>query len=114
MFSNVLSDRLPPHGPGIDHEVHLKDVETSTWGPVNSMSRAELVVLEEWLEYNMSKGYIHQSSSPIAAPVLFPMKLDGGIRFCIEYPDIYSKTMKNQYPRPLSKDTLNLLWEARI
>jgi hypothetical protein len=46
-FNKVLADRLPPHRPGIDHEVRLKDGETPTWGPLYSMSRAELIVLTE-------------------------------------------------------------------
>src|SRR5258705_224351 len=78
------------------------------------MSRAELIVLKEWLEENMSKGFIRQSSSPFAAPVLFAKKPGGGLRFCIDYRDINSKTVKNRYPLPLIKETLNLLGNARI
>jgi hypothetical protein len=85
LFNKVLADRLPPHRPGIDNEVRLKDGETPTWGPLYSMSRAELVVLKEWLEENMSKGFIRQSSTPCAAPVLFARKPGGGLRFCIDY-----------------------------
>jgi len=114
LFNKVLADRLPPHRPGIDHEVRLKDGETPTWGPLYSMSRAELIILKEWLEENMSKGFIRQSSSPFAAPVLFAKKLGGGLRFCIDYRDINSKTIKNRYPLPLIKETLNLLGNARI
>jgi hypothetical protein len=55
LFSKVLADRIPPQRPGNDHEVHLKEGETPTWGPLYSMSRAELVVLKKWLEDNMSK-----------------------------------------------------------
>jgi hypothetical protein len=55
------------------------------------MSRAELIVLKEWLEENMSKGFIRQSSSPFAAPVLFAKKPGGGLRFCIDYRDINNK-----------------------
>jgi hypothetical protein len=58
VFNKVLADRLPPHRPGIDHEVWLKDGETPTWGLLYSISRAELVVLKEWLEENMSKWFI--------------------------------------------------------
>jgi hypothetical protein len=47
LFNKVLADRLQLHWPGIDHEVQLKDGETPTWGPLYSMSRAELVVLQE-------------------------------------------------------------------
>jgi len=71
LFNTVLADRLPLHQPGVDHEVRLKEGETPTWGPLYSMSRAELVVLQEWLEEDMSKGFIRQSSSPFAARVLF-------------------------------------------
>jgi hypothetical protein len=114
LFNKVLANRLPPHQPGIDHEVRLKDGETPTWGPLYSMSRAELVVLKEWLEENMSKGFIRQSSSPFAAPVLFTKKPGGGLRFCIDYRDINSKMIKNRYPLPLKKETLNLLGKSQI
>jgi hypothetical protein len=114
LFNKVLADRLPPHRQGIDHEVRLKDGETPTWGPLYSMSRAELVVLKEWLEENMSKGFSRQSSSRFAAPVLFAKKPAGGLGFCIDYRDINSKTIKNRYPLPLIKETLNLLGKAQI
>ena len=114
LFSKVLADRLTPHWPGIDHEVRLKDGETLTRGPLYSMSRTELVVLKEWLEENMSKGFIRQSSSPFAAPVLFAKNPGGGLRFCIDYRDINSKTIKNRYPLPLIKETLSLFGKAEI
>jgi len=59
------------------------------------MSRAKFIVLKKWLEKNMSDGFIRQSSSPIAAPVVFAKKPDQGLRFCIDYQDINSKTIKN-------------------
>jgi hypothetical protein len=60
LFSKVLADTLPTHGHGIDHEVRLKEGETPPWRPLYSMLRAELVVLTELLEENMSKGFIRQ------------------------------------------------------
>ena len=109
LFNTILADRLPPHRPGIDHEVRLKGGETPTWGPLYSISRAELVALKEWLEENMSKGFISQSSSPFEAPDLFAKKPDGGHRFCIDYQDNNSKTIQNRYPLPSIRETLNLL-----
>jgi len=100
LFNKVLADRLPPHRPGIDHEVRLKEGETPTWGPLDSMSRAKLVTLMEWLVENMSKWIIRRSSSPFAEPVLFAKKPDGELQFCINYRDINSKTIKNWYPLP--------------
>jgi hypothetical protein len=78
------------------------------------MSRAELVVMKEWLEENMSKGFIRQSSSPFAATVLSGKKPGAGLRFCIDYQDINSKTITNWYPLPLIKETLNLIGKAWI
>ena len=115
-FSNMLANSLPLHRPGIDHKVRLKDGETPAWGPFYSMSRAELVVLKEWLGVNVSKGFIRQSSSLYAGPELFANKPGGGggQGFCIDYQDIHSKNIKNQYPLPLMKETLNHLRNAGI
>jgi hypothetical protein len=113
LFIKVLADRLPPHRPNIDHEVQLREGETPSWGPRYKMSREELVVMKELLEDNMTKGFIRQSSSPYSAPCLFAKKPDGGLRFCIDYRDINSKMIKNQYPLPLIKEMLNLLGKNR-
>jgi len=83
LIRKILADQLPPYRPGIDHAVRLKEGEAPILGQLYSMSRTELVVLKKWLEENMSKGFIRQSSSPFAAPVLFSKKPDGELWFCI-------------------------------
>lgn len=95
LFNKVLADRLPPHRSCIHHKVQLKEWEKPSWGPLYWMSTTKLVVLKEWLEENMSKGVIGQSLSPIAAPVHFAKKPDGGLQFGIDYCGINSKTIKN-------------------
>lgn len=72
------------------------------------------MVLKESWEENISKGLIHLSSSPFETQVLFENKPDGGLRFCIDYWDINSKTLKNWYPHPLIKETFNHLGKAQI
>jgi len=62
----------------------------------------------------MSKGFIRQSSSLVAAAVLFAKKPGGWSRFFIDYRDINTKTMNNRHPHPLIMKTLNLLGKARI
>jgi len=114
LFSKILADRLPPHRPSINHELRRKEREMPTLGPLYSMSRTDLVVLKEWLEETMSKGFIRQSSLPFVAPVLFAKKPDGELWFCIDYRDINSKTIKNWYPLPLIKETLNLFGKPEI
>jgi len=114
LFNSILADRLPPHRPNIDHEVRLKEGKTPSWGPLYKMSREELVVMKELLEDNTTKGFIQQSSSRYAAPCMFAKEPDGGLRFCIDYRDINSKTIKNRYPIPLIQETVDLLTGAMI
>jgi hypothetical protein len=78
------------------------------------MSREELVVMKEWLEDNMTKGFIGQSSSPYVATCIFAKKPDGGLQFCVDYRNINSKTIKNLYPLPLIQETFDLLSGPRI
>jgi len=47
LFSKVVADWHPLHWPGIDHEVHLIDDVTPSWGPLYSISNAELVDQKE-------------------------------------------------------------------
>jgi len=79
LISKVLADLYPPHRPGIDHEVRLLVGESPIWEPLYSTSRTELVVFNELLEDNISKGFIRQSSSPFAAPVSFGKKPGRGL-----------------------------------
>jgi hypothetical protein len=62
----------------------------------------------------MSNGFIRQSSSPFAAPLLFAIQPGGGLPCCIDFRDINSNTIKNRYHHPLIKETLNLLRKAQI
>ncbi|KAG0154825.1 hypothetical protein PDIDSM_395 [Penicillium digitatum] len=73
------------------------------------MSRNELEVLKDWIEDNLRKGFIQPSSSPAASPVLFVKKPGGGLRFCVDYRALNAITVKDRYPLPLTKETLNNL-----
>jgi hypothetical protein len=72
------------------------------------------VVLTKPLEENISNGFICQSSTLFAAPVLFAKKPEGGLRFSIKYQDINSKMIKNRYHLPLILNSLNRIGYAGI
>jgi hypothetical protein len=108
VFCPKEADKLPPHRP-YDHDIKLIDGKTPPFGPLYPMSRVQLTVLKEWLDENLEKGFIRPSSSPAASPVLFVSKPRGGLRLCMDYRALNAVTVKDRYPLPLTKETLNNL-----
>lgn len=108
VFSPKEAEKLPPHRPS-DHHIHLVEGKTPPFGPLYAMSRDELTALREWLSEELRKGFIRPSSSPVASPVLFVKKPGGGLRFCVDYRALNNITVKDRYPLPLVKETLNNL-----
>ncbi|KAI0995291.1 Transposon Ty3-I Gag-Pol polyprotein [Podosphaera aphanis] len=78
-FSKLDSRVLPPHRP-IDHKIVLKEGSQPPFGKLYGMTREELLALQEWLNDDLSKGFVRASSSPAASPVLFVKKSDGSLR----------------------------------
>jgi hypothetical protein len=74
LFSAVQANKLPPQYL-YDHCIPLKEGFTPWFRPIYSLSRTELEALRKWLDENLSKGFIHTSSSPASAPLLFFKKV---------------------------------------
>ena len=101
-FQKVNADKLPPHHP-YDHQIKLQEGFTPPFGPLYSLSRPELEALRDWLQENLSKGFIRISSSPAGSPIVFVKKSDGSLRLCVDYRALNDGTVKNRYPLPLVK-----------
>ena len=111
-FRKVNADKLPPHCTQ-DYSIDLKGGFTPPFGPLYCLSRPELEALRNWLQENLSKGFIRTSSSPAACSILFVKKGDGSLRLCVDYRALNEGTIKNRYPLPLIKETLMRLSEAK-
>jgi hypothetical protein len=59
-------------------------------------------------------GYIHPSSSPWGAPILFVQKKDGSQRMCVDYRSLNDVTIKNKYPLPRIEDLFDQMRGARV
>jgi hypothetical protein len=64
------------------------------------------MVLREYINENLKKGYIRPSSLPTRYPVLFVSKLNGKLRMCVDYKQLNAITVKNRY-------TLSLIHEMQ-
>jgi hypothetical protein len=108
VFSPKKADKLPPHR-SYDHEIRLTSNQKLPFGKIYSMSREELQTLRDWLDENLRKGFIRPSSSAVTSPVLFVKKPGGGLRLCMDYRALNEVSVKDRYPLPLIKETLNNL-----
>jgi hypothetical protein len=52
-------------------------------------------------------GWITDSHSPFAAPMIFVKKADGSLRLCVDFGPLNADTLKDRYPLPHMEDLLN-------
>jgi hypothetical protein len=78
------------------------------------MSVEELKELKKQLTKLQEAGYIHPSSSPWGAPLLFVQKKDGSQRMCVDYRFLNDVTVKNKYLLPRIEDLFDQMRGARV
>jgi hypothetical protein len=78
------------------------------------MAPTELAELKLQIAELQWNGYIHPSSSPWGAPVLFVTKKDGSMRMCIDYRSLNEVTIKNKYPLPWIDDLFDQLQGGQV
>ena len=84
VFSQKNSEQLPSFGE-YDYHIHLKEGTKPPYGPLYDMSRKKNEELCKYLLENLEKGFIKTSKSPAASLVLFILKPQGGLQFCVNY-----------------------------
>jgi len=62
----------------------------------------------------LNKGFIRESISPAAAPLLLTAKPGGEVRICYNYRGLNNVTIKNRYLLPLIRETLDALYGAKF
>ena len=71
-------------------------------------------MLRIYLDNNLTKGFIWESSSPANVLILFIKQKDGSLRLCIDYKVFNCLTIKNRYPLPLFNKALDCLVSAQV
>jgi len=116
-FADVFKDKeipeLPPHRPGVDHEIPLAPGSKPFYGPIYNLSETELRYLKEYIDRMLERGWIHPSKSPFGSPILFVKKPDGSLRLCVDYRRLNAMTVKNRYPLPLISELLDRIKNAK-
>ena len=66
------------------------------------------------LDDMLSKGWIHESSSNYAHPILFVKKKMGDLRMCIDYRQLNSNTKLDQFLLPWIDNIMDSLKGAKV
>jgi len=78
------------------------------------LSQFEQETLKQFIDENLTNGFICSMFSPHGAPVLFVKKKDGSLRLCVDFRGLNKITKKDRYPLPLISDLLDSPCKARI
>ncbi|KAI1001074.1 hypothetical protein K3495_g7124 [Podosphaera aphanis] len=105
---------LPPHR-SYDHKKGLLSGDHKfPRSRARPCSPSELRVIKRWLDDPLGRGWIRPSTSPDASPILAAKKPRGGIRICHYFRGMNNISIKNRYPLPLIKETLDLTCGAKL
>ncbi|RAL58881.1 hypothetical protein DID88_009301 [Monilinia fructigena] len=107
------ADTLPPRRAW-DHKIELMPGKELPYFKNRPLSPLELEVVRKWIDDNLSKGFIRESRSRSAAPLLLAAKPGGGVRICQDYRGLNNVTIKNRYPLPIVRETLDALCNATV
>jgi hypothetical protein len=104
---------MPPHRHH-DHHIPLIEEKSPPFEPIRALDENRLRALREYLEMNLERGWIRESTSPAGAPIHFVQKKDGGLRLCVDYRGLNAITVKDRMPLPLIGEALDRLADAKI
>ncbi|KAH6563597.1 hypothetical protein BASA62_008432 [Batrachochytrium salamandrivorans] len=112
LFSEDQAETLPPHRD-FDCAIDLKPGSEPFHGKIYQLTREEDKVMQDWIQDNLRKGFIRNSSSPHGAPCFFVKQKDK-LRLCMDYRGLNKNTVKDRNPIPLISELLRTLSTGKI
>lgn len=111
-FDKKLAERFPI-SRSCDHEILTDDSFVPSDCRPFPMNPTQEKALNEFLEENLRKGYIHPSKSPQASPFFFVDKKDATYRGVQDYRKLNELTISNCQPFPRIEDLMEKLRGAK-
>jgi hypothetical protein len=111
-FEDVFLEEMPSGLPpirGIEHQVDFIPRAVIPNQPSYRSNPEETKELQRQVEDLLSKGYVRESMSPCAVPVLLVPKKDETWRMCVDCRAVNNITVKYRHPIPRLDDMLDKL-----
>jgi hypothetical protein len=111
-FEDVFPEDIPSGLPpirGIEHQIDFIPGTVIPNRPAYRSNPEETKELQRQVEDLLSKGYMRESMSPCAVPMLLVPKKDGTWRMCVDCRMVNNITVKYRHPIPRLDDMLNEL-----
>jgi len=106
VFDRAQSNKLPPHR-SYDHKIELTSDSTSPRCRAYRMFPAKLLKVKKYLNENLSKKFITPSQTPYFFPVLFALKANEDLRFCVNYRKLNAISKRNRYSLSLIDEIID-------
>jgi hypothetical protein len=113
VFKHKTEFKMPEHRPGVDHAINLQPGTQPPYKKGFAYNPEQLAAIKKYIDEETPKGTIRPSKSSCASPVLLVRKPNGGLRVCVDYRALNALTVKDRYPIPLIRETLDKLSKAR-
>src|ERR1044071_3443009 len=116
-FKDMSAEQVPHGLPplrGIEHQIDLIPGASVPNRPAYRMNPQESQEIQKQVQELLDKGYIRESRSPCAVPVLLVPKKDSTWRKCVDCRAINNITIKYRHPIPRLDNMLDELHGATI
>ena len=104
---------VPPPGKN-DFRIHTDPTAKIPHRQPYRMTQAERAEFDVQIKKLLANGWVTDSHSRYAAPIIFVKKPDATLRMCVDYRGLNKITAKDRYPLPYIEDLLDKLHGARV
>ena len=113
MFGKVESERMPMRKIW-DYAIDLKKTFKLRKRRIYPLSKNERKEVQNFVEDQLKKGYIRPSKSLQTSPVFFVGKKDRSKQMVMDYRNLNSQTVKNNYPLPLITELIDNMGSKKV
>jgi len=97
-----------------DYAIDLKEMFKPQKGKIYLLSKNVREEVQNFIEDQLRKGYIRPSKSPQTLPVFFVGKKDGSKQMVMDYCNLNSQTVKNNYLLSLITELIDNMSSKRV